>query len=105
MAGQGQGAAAQVDRHRKAQTQSRREAQDVLNEAACEARAWLDARYQGPIGLMSYIPSALNRRRFVEHLFRSPLVLAGTIAAQSPTSPPIESSGDALDVFDFAPSA
>ena len=54
---------------------------------------------------MSYIPSALSRRRFVEHLFRSPLVLAGTIAAQSPTSPPIESSGDALDVFDFAPSA
>jgi 4-hydroxymandelate oxidase len=105
MAGQGQGAAAQVDRHRKAQTQSRREAQDVLKEAACEARAWLDARYQGPIGLMSYIPSALSRRRFVEHLFRSPLVLAGTIAAQSPTSPPIESSGDALDVFDFAPSA
>ena len=55
---------------------------------------------------MSCILSTLSRRRFVEHLLRSPLVLAGTIAAQSPTSrTPIASSGDALDVFDFAPLA
>jgi hypothetical protein len=55
---------------------------------------------------MSCILSALNRRRFVEHLLRSPLVLAGTIAAQSPTSrPPIASFGEALNVFDFVPLA
>jgi 4-hydroxymandelate oxidase len=49
---------------------------------------------------------SLSRRRFVEHVLRSPLVAAGAVAAQSvPARAPITSAREALDVFDFAPLA
>lgn len=55
---------------------------------------------------MQGIAQAFNRRRFIQHVLRSPLVAAGAIAGQSlPTPANLNSAADALDVFDFVPLA